>query len=137
MTDSKKSLTLPQFNPLPMLFTVEKDKGTLTFINSKGLHFKNKNTDLFEVANVAAGIFYPAKAVLKKDKKGNFQIELTSKQVKNPDLVRYAWGNATLPDVYNEQELPLSSFILAANALAPMSYLYQISLESNEFIDFP
>ncbi len=79
-------------------------KAVLTFEFADGLHFKNPNSQLFEMAG-NDGKFYPAKPTLK----GN-QITLVSTSVKNPVNVRYAWSNVAMPDLFNKSGLPLSSF---------------------------
>lgn len=80
------------------------NKAILNFDFAEGLYFKNKTSELFEVAGTD-GKFRKAKASLK----GN-QIILQSQAVKNPAYVRYGWSNVANPDVYNQSELPLSSF---------------------------
>ncbi|MCQ4035121.1 sialate O-acetylesterase [Kaistella montana] len=82
----------------------KENKTILQFDFAEGLHFKNKSSELFEVAG-NDGIFHKAKAVLK----GN-QIILHTDAVAKPVEVRYAWSNVAIPDVYNKAELPLSSF---------------------------
>ena len=39
-------------------------------------------------------------------------IEIKSAQVKQPISVRYAWKNTTMPDIFNQIELPLTTFEL-------------------------
>ena len=91
-------------SPLYSGFTREKNKVTVTFNNGAGLHAKNKRSALFELAG-ADGTFYPAKATIKDN-----MVILQSKQVREPVHVRYAWGNTTAADVFNEADLPMSSF---------------------------
>lgn len=80
------------------------NKAILSFDFADGLHFKNKESKLFEIAG-ADGKFLPATAIIK----GN-QIILESKEVKNPVNVRYDWSNTAVPDLFNQSELPASSF---------------------------
>jgi sialate O-acetylesterase len=80
------------------------NKAILSFDFADGLHFKNKESKLFEIAGTE-GQFVPATAVIK----GN-QIILESKEVKNPVNVRYDWSNTAVPDLFNQSELPASSF---------------------------
>jgi sialate O-acetylesterase len=80
------------------------NKAILSFDFADGLHFKNKESKLFEIAG-ADGKFLPATAIIK----GN-QIILESKEVKNPVNVRYDWSNTAVPDLFNQSELPVSSF---------------------------
>ncbi|HAI41894.1 MAG TPA: sialate O-acetylesterase, partial [Maribacter sp.] len=55
------------------------------FSNADGLNNKGKKITLFEVSN-AVGEWFPAKAKLK-----NNEIVVSSKEVKNPTGVRYAF----------------------------------------------
>lgn len=91
-------------SPLYSGFTIEKDKVIVSFRYASRLHAVNKKTELFELAG-ADGKFYPARATIK-----NEQVILRARQVKNPEQVRYAWGNTTAADLHNEAELPASSF---------------------------
>lgn len=75
------------------------------FENAEGLHFKGKKSTLFEVAG-ADNVFHPAQAKIKNNK-----IEVTSKSVKNPKKVRFAWTNTAESDVFNSVNLPASAFI--------------------------
>ena len=80
------------------------NKAILTYDFSEGLHFKNKTSDQFQLAS-KDNKFYQAKAKIK----GN-QIILESSEVRDPVNVRYSWSNISIPDLYNEAELPASSF---------------------------
>jgi len=80
------------------------NKAILNFDFAEGLHFKNGNSKLFEVAG-NDGKFVPATTVIK----GN-QIIVESNEVKEPINVRYAWSNVAVPDLFNKAELPASSF---------------------------
>ena len=91
-------------SPLFSGFTSKKNKVTVSFRNAAGLHTKNKRSELFELAG-ADGIYYPAKATIKDE-----AVILQAKQVKAPVQVRYAWGNTTAADIFNEADLPMSSF---------------------------
>ena len=90
--------------PLFSGFNTEKNKMTVTFLNAAGLYTKNKRSTLFELAG-SDGTFYPAKATIKGE-----TIILQSKKVKQPQQVRYAWGNTTAADLFNQADLPMSSF---------------------------
>jgi sialate O-acetylesterase len=92
--------------PIPSECVANKNAVFVHFENYQTVHFKPKNMNLFEIAG-ADGKYYPAKAVVKSK-----EIELTCKEVKNPAYVRYGWGNTILPDLFNENNLPLSSFEL-------------------------
>lgn len=90
----------------PMFQSAHMDgkKALVTFDHAKGLHASTKKLEHFELAG-ADGVFYPAKARIK-----NNTIELTAKQVKAPEKVRYGWGNTILADLFNDAGLPASSF---------------------------
>jgi sialate O-acetylesterase len=79
-------------------------KAVLTLEFSDGLHFKNNNSDQFEIAGTDKN-YVKAKAQIK----GN-QIIVEAKEVKNPAFVRYNWSNEALPDVFNHSGLPASVF---------------------------
>ena len=75
----------------------------LQFKNSKGLCIKSKNS-LFEIANEDK-VFFPAEMKMKGEK-----IQLSSKEVKTPKYVRFAWKNIAQSNVFNGASLPLSTF---------------------------
>lgn len=81
----------------------EGESALLHFKNSDGLYIKD-NESLFEIAG-NDHVFYPTKAKLKDD-----FILISSKNVKSPKYVRFAWGNAIQSNVFNAADLPLSSF---------------------------
>jgi sialate O-acetylesterase len=90
--------------PLFSGFTISNNQVTVSFMNAAGLHAKNKKSMLFELAG-PDGIYYPAKATIKDE-----TVVLQSKKVKQPVQVRYAWGNTTAADLFNQANLPMSSF---------------------------
>tara|TARA_R110002050_G_scaffold196426_2_gene331330 strand:- start:22296 stop:23669 length:1374 start_codon:yes stop_codon:yes gene_type:complete len=81
----------------------KKNKVILSFKNAKGLYLKDKQS-LFEVASDDQQ-FYPANMKLK-----NETIMVSSKKVKAPKYVRFAWNNTSISNLFNEADLPLSSF---------------------------
>ncbi|SFZ93458.1 sialate O-acetylesterase [Flaviramulus basaltis] len=89
--------------PLFKNISFEKGKTKVFFDNSKGLNTKGDNS-LFEIAGEDK-IFYDAKSKIKND-----YIILTSKKVKKPKYVRFAWKNTTQSNVFNEANLPASTF---------------------------
>ncbi|MDQ0638428.1 sialate O-acetylesterase [Pedobacter sp. W3I1] len=91
-------------SPLYKDFKVSGNKATINFDNADGLHFSNKKSDLFEVAG-NDGVFHPATAEIKKN-----AVIVTSKEVKKPEQVRYAWRNTAIADLFNKANLPASSF---------------------------
>jgi sialate O-acetylesterase len=91
----------PLFNEIK----IDKNKIYITFDFAEGLYFKYKNNQQFEVAG-ADGIFHTAKAVLK-----NNQVIVYSKNVKEPVKVRFAWQNQAESELFNQANLPASSFV--------------------------
>jgi sialate O-acetylesterase len=90
--------------PLFKSFRIDEEVVTLSFDYADGLYFKNKLSNQFEVAG-ADGIFYTAEALIRND-----QVVVSSKKVKNPVKVRFAWGNTIQSDLFNEVNLPASCF---------------------------
>lgn len=91
--------------PLYKDITISKNKVTIRFDYAEGLHFSSKKSELFEVAG-KDGTFYPATATIK-----NNTVVVSSKKVKEPVTVRYAWHNTAKPDLFNGAGLPASSFL--------------------------
>ncbi|MFI1770902.1 sialate O-acetylesterase [Thalassobellus citreus] len=83
--------------------TFKKNKGFLTFEYAEGLYLKDKQS-LFEVAGEDK-LFYAATCKLKGE-----TIIISSKKVKTPKYVRFAWGNTTQSNLFNKANLPTSSF---------------------------
>lgn len=90
--------------PLFKSFKIDKEIVTLSFDYADGLYFKNKLSNQFEVAG-ADGVFYTAEALIR-----NNQVVVSSKKVKNPVKVRFAWGNTIQSDLFNKVNLPASCF---------------------------
>lgn len=90
--------------PLYKSVKLEKDKLVVSFDNAEGLHFKGKTSTQFEIAGTD-GVFHKAQAAIKKD-----TIVVSSKTVKKPVQVRYAWHNTAVADVFNIAGLPMPSF---------------------------
>lgn len=95
--------------PLYQNIEIKRNTISITFENADGLHFKNKRSTLFEVAGTD-NIFHPAEAKIK-----NNRIEVTSRFVKEPKKVRFAWKNTAQSDVFNSANLPASAFISDTN----------------------
>ena len=91
--------------PLYKNYQIEKSKVIITFDNSEGLHAKGKKLTNFEIAGDDK-LFYPAEAVIKDEK-----VIVSSKKVRAPVLVRFAWSNTATPNLFNEAVLPASCFI--------------------------
>jgi sialate O-acetylesterase len=99
-----KTTTVEDCGPLYKSVTVEKDKAIVSFDHAEGLHATGKQITWFEIAG-SDRVFYTAVAVIK----GN-QVVLSSKSVKAPVAVRYAWGNTATPNLFNGAGLPASCF---------------------------
>ena len=93
------------FGPLFKQVNFVNHKAEIIFDNAQGLFFRGKKGTHFEIAGTD-GTFFPAKARIKNDK-----VILTSKEVKEPTNVRFAWSNTALPNLFNGTGLPASSFI--------------------------
>lgn len=98
---NKKLVNGPLFKAIKM----EKSKVIVTFDYAEGLYFKDKKADLFEVAG-ADNVFYKATAVIK-----NNSVIVQSDKVKSPTKVRYAWKNTDQSTLFNQANLPASTFI--------------------------
>jgi len=91
--------------PLFKDFELEKGRVRLLFdFAEEGLILKDNKTSGFEVAGEDR-IFYPAKATIQ----GN-SILISSKKVKVPKAVRYAFTNTSPANLFNKSGLPASSF---------------------------
>lgn len=81
----------------------EKSKAIISFKYAEGLYSKDTNS-LFEIAG-ADNVFHPATFILSDTK-----AIITSKTVKNPKNIRFAWGNNVQSNIFNKANLPVSSF---------------------------
>ncbi|NMH27421.1 sialate O-acetylesterase [Flavobacterium silvaticum] len=93
--------------PLIKKATWEKGSVTLSFDNANGLYFTNKKSQLFELAG-QDGKFYVATVTLS----GN-TIKVHSKDVKTPLWARYAFKSNDVPDLFNSDKLPASTFLVS------------------------
>lgn len=105
LSQTYNQASIPTFGPVYKGFKIEKDKILVQFDNNEGLYFKNKTTNLFEIA-AADGVFYSANASIVGK-----EIKLSSTQVKDPKKVRFAWKNNAQSELFNGDNLPASSFI--------------------------
>ena len=76
----------------------------IKFSHDKGLKSDRKKIELFEISN-EKGEWFTAKAKLK-----NGMVIVSSKEVKSPKAVRYAWKSTDIGNLYNEVGLPASTF---------------------------
>ena len=91
--------------PLFKEMAVDRNKAFISFDHSEGLYATGKKITCFEIAG-ADKIFYPAEAKIKGEK-----VVLSSKNVKLPVAVRFAWTNTATPNLFNVAGLPASCFI--------------------------
>jgi sialate O-acetylesterase len=90
--------------PLFKSFSINKNTIIVQFDNADGLYFRDKKIVQFEICG-EDGVYYSAKASIK-----NQSIEVSSKKVKEPKNVRFAWGNTIQSNLFNSTQLPASSF---------------------------
>lgn len=83
--------------------TFKKDKATIAFKYNEGLYLNDKNS-LFEIAGNDKQ-YYKAEMKVKDS-----AIIISSKKVKTPKYIRFAWGNTSQSNVFNKSNLPASSF---------------------------
>lgn len=81
------------------------DQMVVTFKHANGLHSADgEPIRHFEVAG-ADGRYFPARAMI-----AGTTIVLTSEKVSRPVNARYGWSNVAVPNLYNENDLPVFSF---------------------------
>ena len=87
--------------------TKKGDAAVVTFANAEGLHIegKNKTADSFELAG-ADGVFHPAVGKLQKDG----TVVVSSKAVKAPKAIRYAWADDAMPNLAGKNHIQASCF---------------------------
>lgn len=92
-------------SPLYKSMKVEKNKIRISFDHTdSGLQSKGGDLTEFLIAGEDKK-FYPAKAKIDKG-----TIVVSAKEVKNPVAVRFAWGNASIPNLFSKEGLPVPSF---------------------------
>ena len=69
-----------------------------------GLHAKGGDLTELMIAGEDKK-FYPAKAKIDKG-----TVVVSAKEVKKPVAVRFAWGNASIPNLFSKEGLPVPSF---------------------------
>jgi len=106
LEETYHSKTLSAKNPSFKSMKIENGKIKIEFENSsKGLKTKDgKELKGFIIAG-SDKQFYPAKAIIK-----NNTITLSSSKVKAPIAARFEWTNDALPNLFNSEGLPVSSF---------------------------
>lgn len=91
--------------PLYKSVKADKNKIVVDFDAAEGLHFLDRKDTQFEIAG-ADDVYFSAEATIKSN-----QVILTSKKVKEPVKVRFAWGNTIQSNLFNKANLPASCFI--------------------------
>lgn len=91
--------------PLFKNMVIEKNRAIISFQYSEGLHAAGDKLTCFEIAGDDR-IFFPADAKIKGE-----QVYVSSKKVKLPVSVRFAWKNTATPNLFNGANLPASCFI--------------------------
>lgn len=90
------------YGPLVENIIQKGNKIIISFSHAERLHFKSSHKQ-FEIAGKNKE-FQSVKAKIKDNK------VILKSNLKNPEYVRYAWKNAIVPNLYNEANLPASSF---------------------------
>ena len=85
------------------------NKATVSFNYATGLKIKGNTNSLFEIAG-ADKMFYPATAVINTSTNQIDVTATTPSNVTNPKLVRYAFSNFTVGNLFNGDDLPAPSF---------------------------
>lgn len=92
-------------SPLYKSMKIEKNKIRIAFDNvPTGLEGKGGDLTEFIIAGEDKK-FYTAKAKIDKG-----TVVVSSKEVKDPVAVRFAWGNGAIPNLFSKEGLPVSSF---------------------------
>jgi sialate O-acetylesterase len=84
---------------------IDRNRAVISFDHSEGLHVKGKSLTCFEIAGEDK-VFYPAEAKIEGE-----QVSVSSRKVKSPVSVRFAWTNTATPNLFNGANLPASCFI--------------------------
>lgn len=92
------------YGPLYRELKIHKDRIEVLFDHAEGIYARGREVTHFEVSGEDE-TFYPAKAVIKDNK-----VWVSSKNVKHPTNVRFAWSNSAIPNLFNASNLPASSF---------------------------
>jgi sialate O-acetylesterase len=100
-----KTKQIEDSGPLYKELTIDKNKAIISFLHSEGLHVAGTKLTCFEIAGEDK-VFYPADAKIKGE-----QVLVSSKKVKSPVAVRFAWSNTATPNLFNGANLPASCFI--------------------------
>jgi sialate O-acetylesterase len=100
-----KAKQVEDSGPLYKDMVIDKNRAIISFQHSEGLHAAGDKLTCFEIAGEDK-VFYPADAKIKGE-----QVLVSSKKVKSPVAVRFAWSNTATPNLFNGANLPASCFI--------------------------
>jgi sialate O-acetylesterase len=100
-----KTKQIEDSGPLYKDMVIDKNKAIISFQHSEDLHAAEGKLTCFEIAGDDK-VFYPADAKIKGE-----QVLVSSKKVKSPVAVRFAWSNTATPNLFNGANLPASCFI--------------------------
>lgn len=100
-----KTKQIEDSGPLYKNIVIDKNKAIISFMHSEGLHASVARLTCFEIAGEDK-VFNPAEAKIKGE-----QVIVSSKKVKSPVVVRFAWSNTATPNLFNGANLPASCFI--------------------------
>jgi len=96
---------IPVSGPIYKEMKIEKSQIRIFFFFSEeGLMAKGDKLTHFEIAG-EDGHFFPANAIID----GN-TVVVSSREVKNPVAVRFAFSNSAIPNLFNKSGLPASTF---------------------------
>lgn len=92
-------------SPMYLSHQIEKDKIRIQLTNSSsGIISKGSEITCFQIAG-SDKIFYPAQAKIE-----NNEIVVYHKDIKSPIAVRFAFNNTAIPNLFNNEGLPVNLF---------------------------
>ncbi|HEY9046971.1 MAG TPA: sialate O-acetylesterase [Ohtaekwangia sp.] len=105
LTDTYGKKDIASKSPLYKAMKIEKGKIRITFDHvPNGLISKGGEPTEFQIAGEDKK-FYPAKAKIEGS-----SVIVSAKEVKNPTSVRFGWSNASMPNLFSKEGLPVPSF---------------------------
>lgn len=90
--------------PIFKSISFEKNNAIVEFDFADSLVCPDKKLSSFEISDTS-GVYYPAEATIEGNK-----VVVSSKKVKVPGAVRYAWDDDVVPNLFDESGLPASPF---------------------------
>ena len=105
LADTYNLKEIVKSGPLYKSMSIENNKIRINFDFAEGgLIEQNKGSGDFEIAG-EDNVFVPATCEIKND-----HVLISAKTIKKPIAVRYGWGNAAQPGLFNKEGLPASPF---------------------------